>query len=101
VKSLNLPNSRFSKRGGMEKEKAKPSLDKLLLNNVSNKYKLVILASKVLKEKTKKDRKIKMTPEIIMHALYEVASKDTEQKEISKGKASKEESVQKKKSEEK
>lgn len=85
----------------MRKDKAKPSLDKLLLNNVSNKYELVILASKLLKEKAKKDLKIKITPEIIMQALYEVANKDTDEKEISKGKTSKEESVQKKKPEEK
>jgi DNA-directed RNA polymerase subunit K/omega len=85
----------------MRKDKTKPSLDKLLLNNVSNKYELVILASKLLKEKAKKDLKIKITPEIIMQALYEVANKDTDEKEISKGKTSKEESVQKKKPEEK
>ncbi len=85
----------------MGKDKAKPSIDKLLLNNVSNKFELVVLASKLLKEKAKKDLKIKMTPETIIQALYEVANKDTEQKEISKGKASKEESVQKKKPEEK
>jgi len=85
----------------MEKDKAKPSLNKLLLNNVSNKYELVVLASKLLKEKAKKDLKIKMTPETIIQALYEVADKYTEQKEISKGKVSKEESVQKKKPEEK
>jgi hypothetical protein len=85
----------------MEKDKTKPSLDKLLLNNVSNKYKLIVLTSKTLKDKTKKDGKIKMTPETIMQALYEVASKEVGEKEISKGKASKEESVQKKKSEEK
>jgi len=84
----------------MEKDKAKPTLDKLLLNNASNKYKLIILASNLLKEKAKKDIRFKMTPETIMQALYEVAGKDTEQKEISKGKASKEESVQKKKPEE-
>jgi hypothetical protein len=84
----------------MEKDKAKPTLDKLLLNNASNKYKLIILASNLLKEKAKKDIKFKMTPETIMQALYEVVIKDTEQKEILKGKASKEESVQKKKPEE-
>ncbi|HUW22445.1 MAG TPA: hypothetical protein VMW39_00215 [bacterium] len=85
----------------MEKDKAKPSLDELLLDNVSNKYRLIILASKLLKEKTKKDGKIKMTPETIIEVLYEMASKDTNQKKISKGKASKEESVEKKKPEEK
>ena len=84
----------------MGKDKAKPSLDELLLNNVSNKYKLILLASKLLKEKTKKGRKIKMIPETIMEVLYEMASKDTNhQKKISKGKASKEESVEKKKPE--
>jgi len=85
----------------MEKDKAKVPLNKLLLNNVSNKYELVVLASKLLKDKTKKDLKIKMTPETIIQALYEVADKYTEQKEISKGKVSKEENVQKKKPEEK
>lgn len=85
----------------MEKDKAKPSLDKLLLDNVSNKYRLIILASKLLKEKIKKDGKTKMTPETIIEVLYEMASKDTNQKKISKGKASKEESVEKKKPEEK
>lgn len=85
----------------MAKDKAKASLDKLLLDNVSNKYRLILLTSKFLKEKTKKDGKIKMTPETIIEALYEVASKDVEQKKTSKGKASKEESVEKKKPEEK
>lgn len=85
----------------MEKDKAKPSLDELLLDNVSNKYRLIILASKLLKEKTKKDGKIKMIPETIIEVLYEMASKDTNQKKISKGKASKEESVEKKKPKEK
>ena len=90
--------------GGVErmaKDKTKPSLDKLLLDNVSNKYKLILLTSKLLKEKTKKDGKIKMTPETIIETLYEVASKDTDQKKISKGKVSKEESVEKKKPEKK
>ena len=85
----------------MAKDKAKPSLDKLLLDNVSNKYRLILLTSKLLKEKTKKDGKIKMTPETIIEALYEIASKDTGKKKISKEKASKEESVEKKKPEEK
>lgn len=85
----------------MGKDKTKPSLDKLLLDNVSNKYKLILLTSKLLKEKTKKDRKIKLTPETIIETLYEVASKDTDQKKILKGKASKEESVEKKKLEKK
>jgi len=84
----------------MEKDKAKPPLDKLLLNNASNKYRLIILVSKILKEKVRKDIKFKMTPETIIQSLYEEVSKDTEDKEISKGKASKEESVQKKKPEE-
>jgi len=81
----------------MAKDKAKPSLDKLLLDNVSNKYRLILLTSKLLKEKTKKDGKIKLTPETIMEALYESASKDTGQKKISKGKASEEESAEEKK----
>ena len=85
----------------MAKDKAKDSLDKLLLDNVSNKYKLIILTSKFLKEKRKKDGKIKITPETIIEALYEVASKDVEQKKTSKGKASKEESAGKKKPQEK
>ena len=85
----------------MEKDKAKPSLDKLLLDNVSNKYRLILLASKLLKEKIKKDGKTKMTPKTIIEVLYETASKDTNQKKISKGKASKEENVEKKKPEEK
>jgi len=85
----------------MAKDKAKPSLDKLLLDNVANKYRLILLTSKLLKEKTKKDGKIKMTPETIIEALYEIASKDTGKKKISKEKASKEESVEKKKPEEK
>lgn len=85
----------------MEKDKAKPSLDELLLDNVSNKYRLILLASKLLKEKTKKDGKIKMVPETIIEVLYETANKDTNQKKISKGKASKEESVEKKKPKEK
>jgi len=85
----------------MAKDKTKPDLDKLLLNNATNKYRLIILASKVLKEKMKKDAKIKMTPETIMEALYEVAIKNAERKEISKGKVSQEESGQKKKPEEK
>ncbi len=81
----------------MAKDKAKASLEKLLLDDVSNKYKLILLTSKFLREKTKKDGKIKMTPETIKEALYEVASKDAEQKKTSKGKASKEESAEKKK----
>jgi len=81
----------------MAKDKGKPSLDKLLLDNVSNKYKLILLTSKLLKEKMKKDGKIKMTPETIMEALYEAASKDIDQKKISKGKASEEESAEDKK----
>ena len=85
----------------MEKDKAKPSLDELLLDNVSNKYRLIILASKSLKEKIKKDGKTKMTPETIIETLYETASKDANQKKISKGKAPKEESVEKKKPKEK
>ncbi|MFB0526867.1 MAG: hypothetical protein ACETVO_05305 [bacterium] len=85
----------------MAKDKAKPSLDKLLLDNVFNKYKLIVLSSKLLKEKMKKDGKIKMTPETIIEALYDVASKEINEKKISKGKASKEESVEKKKAEEK
>lgn len=85
----------------MGKDKAKVPLDKLLLDNASNKYELIILASKLLGEKVKKDGKIKMTPETIIDALYEVVSKDTGKKEISKGKGSKEEGVPKKKSEEK
>lgn len=85
----------------MEKDKAKPSLDELLLDNVSNKYKLILLTSKSLKEKIKKDRKTKMTPKTIIEALYEMASKDGNQKKISKGKAPKEKSVEKKKPKEK
>ena len=85
----------------MGKDKSKPSLDKLLLDKVSNKYELILLTSKLLKEKAKKDGKIKMTPETIIEALYEMASKDTDQKKISKGKGSEEKSVQKKKPEEK
>lgn len=85
----------------MGKDKAKPSLDELLLDNVSNKYRLILLASKSLKEKVKKDRKTKMTPKTIIEALYETASKNANQKKISKGKASKEESVEKKKPKEK
>lgn len=85
----------------MGKDKGKPSLDKLLLDNVSNKYELILLTSKLLKEKVKKDGKIKMTPETIVETLYEVVSKDIGRKEISKGKGSEEKSVQKKKSEEK
>jgi len=73
----------------MGKDKAKPSLDKLLLDNVSNKYKLILLTSKLLKEKTKKDGKKKMTSERIVEALYEVASKDINRRGTSKGKASK------------
>ncbi|MFQ5866396.1 MAG: hypothetical protein ACE5IT_00180 [bacterium] len=73
----------------MGKDKAKPPLDKLLLDNVSNKYKLILLTSKLLKEKTKKDGKIKMTPERIVEALYEVASKDINRRGTTKGKASK------------
>ena len=73
----------------MGKDKAKPPLDKLLLDNVSNKYKLILLTSKLLKEKTKKDGKKKMTPERIAEALYEVASKDINRRGTSKGKASK------------
>lgn len=94
---------RFHLLGGVErmaKDKGKPSLDKLLLDNVSNKYKLIVLTSKLLKEKMKKDGKIKMTPETIMEALYEAASKDIDQKKISKGKASEEESAEEKKPEE-
>lgn len=94
---------RFHLLGGVErmaKDKGKPSLDKLLLDNVSNKYKLILLTSKLLKEKMKKDGKIKMTPETIMEALYEAASKDIDQKKISKGKASEEESAEEKKPEE-
>ncbi len=85
----------------MEKDKAKPSLDELLLDNVSNKYRLILLASKLLKEKIKKDGKTKMTPETIIEVLYETAGKDTNQKKISKGKTPKEESVEKKKPKEK
>jgi len=85
----------------MGKDKAKPSLDKLLLDNVSNKYELILSASKLLREKAKKDGKIKMTPEVIVQVLYEVVGAEVDKKEISKGKGSKEESVQKKKPEEK
>jgi len=81
----------------MAKDKGKPSLDKLLLDNVSNKYMLILLTSKLLKEKMKKDGKIKMTPETIMEALYEAASKDIDQKKISKGKDKEEESAEEKK----
>jgi hypothetical protein len=94
---------RFHLLGGVErmaKDKGKPSLDKLLLDSVSNKYKLIVLTSKLLKEKMKKDGKIKMTPETIMEALYEAASKDMDQKKISKGKGSEEESAEEKKPEE-
>jgi len=85
----------------MAKDKAKPSLDKLLLNNASNKYELIILTSKLLREKVKKDGKIKITPETVVEALYEVVSKDMGEKEISKGKGSEEKDVPKKKSKEK
>ena len=85
----------------MGKDKAKAPLDKLLLDNVSNKYELILSASKLLREKTKKDGKIKMTPEVIVQVLYEVVGAEVDKKEISKGKGSKEESVQKKKPEEK
>ncbi len=85
----------------MGKDKSKGPLDKLLLDNVSNKYELILSASKVLREKAKKDGKIKITPELIVQALHEVVSKEAEVKEISKGKGSKEEDVRKKKPEEK
>jgi len=85
----------------MTKDKAKPSIDKFLLDGVSNKYKLVIQTSRLVREKAKRDGKIKVIPETIMEALYEVANKESDRKEGSEERASKEENVQKKKPEEK
>jgi len=85
----------------MAKEKSKVSVDKLLLDDVNNKYKLIISASRLIKEKTKKDGKTKVTPEMISNALYEVAIKETDKKEIARGKATTEESGGKKRPEEK
>jgi len=85
----------------MAKEKSKVSMDKLLLDDVNNKYKLIVSASKLIREKTKKDGKTKVTPETISDALYEVAIKEVDKKEIARGKVTTEESGGKKRPEEK
>ena len=59
----------------MKKTRTNSSLEKLLLDNIENKYKFIIQAAQAIKEQQKKLGKEMSREEIIKKTLYEIVPK--------------------------